>query len=53
MRRADKLTAAGEELRIVALPASYVADLLEAWKLMGIRATGTMFPDLSCLVPQG
>ena len=52
VRRAEKFTAAGHELRMVALPAAYVADLQEACKLMGIRASSTMFPDLACLVPR-
>ena len=41
---------AGHELRKVALPAAYVVDLQEACKLIGIPASGTMFPDLDCMV---
>ena len=37
---------------MVALPAAYVADLQEAWKLMGICASGTKYPDLTCMVPR-
>ena len=36
VHRAEKFTVAGHELRMVALPAAYVADLQEACKLMGI-----------------
>ena len=48
--RAEKFTLAGHELHIVELLTAYVADLQEACKLMGICASGTMFPDLACLV---
>ena len=34
------------------LPAAYIADGLEAWKIMGLRGTGTYFPDIMFLVPR-
>ena len=50
VRRAEKFIVAGHELWKVALPAAYVVDLQEACKLIGIPASGTMFPDLDCMV---
>ena len=50
--RAEKFTVAGEGLQMVALPVAYVADLQEAWKLLGQRSSGTLYPDLNCLVPK-
>lgn len=35
-----------------ALPAAYIADGLEAWKIMGLHGTGTYFPDIMFLVPR-
>lgn len=42
----------GEDLSMLALPAAYIADLLEAWKLMGLRGQGTYYPDITYLVPR-
>ena len=52
VHRAENFTVAGHKLRMVALPAAYVAALQGACKLMGIRAASTMFLDLACLVPK-
>lgn len=42
----------GQTLQMLALPAAYIADGLEAWRIMGLRGTGTFFPDIMYLVPR-
>lgn len=42
----------GQTLQMLALPAGCIADGLEAWKLMGLRGTGTYIPDIMFLMPR-
>ena len=41
-----------QTLQMLVLPAAYIADGLEAWKIMGLRGTGTYYLDIMFLVPR-